>query len=279
MARKKQEDVQPQEKGEEQPLISTGETDFELPQEEGEDEVRAEEEHEEKEEEREEEDRSFRFKTQDEAEKAHSEAEKKMKQALAERDRALRMVENLSTRQSEPPRQPEESAEERIMGEAFQKINRLNSDDPDYDKQLAKIYARASADITEARIEEREREADRKQRITNYAEGKAKDAGLDSDFLLDAFWAAARVAPTHYGLDDQIDFAVKKVKEFTGHIEKETLERYKAEEDERRGLRPMSRGARGGPGRKAESEEPASLTDILKTHLPEVRRMRKEDIY
>lgn len=144
-----------------------------------------------------------RFKSQEEAEKAHAEAEKRMTQATTEaaeeRKAREKLEKELEELRAKPPEKKEEPVKEVTDEElnaqveavaeaaneqAMAEIAELDDQDPDYRKQVAKAWAKANAKIVKAASRATLSQADIDKLIDQRIEAKetaAKAAKAEED--------------------------------------------------------------------------------------------------
>ena len=205
----------------------------------------------------------YKYKSQDEAEKAYSEAVRKMTEATERASRYEKMLANLSTQKQTP--EVKESTAQKIAKEAMQKIRQIK-EDPNtdaYAEQAAIIWAEAQEQIADLKYGERYSIERNTQSMTAYAESKAKDAGLKSPMAIEAFWTVARSAPKGIPMDEQIDWAIQQVNTFIEEIKKESTEKDDGVEAEKKNLKVLGKGGKG-PSTKESTVEMPTIGDALR---------------
>lgn len=239
-----------------------------------------------------------KFASQQEAEKAYEEAQRALTAANMKlsdtTDRLLSLVGRGGSEQS-----PEQEEAEKEAGEAeyirdrrlqaIKEIEELDPDDDGHRERVAEIQARADADILSfGREQERKsREREQEQRasvleVERKIDAAMEEKGLDPKkgspdrVLFGHFANEIEVDPvtgalTHNGRSISEEDAVKMTVDAVINYNNKTLERFKAEEAQRRASRaqdedaPLPPGAEGPPRkpRQAPANKPATLGDTL----------------
>ncbi len=204
---------------------------------------------------------TLKYKNHEEAEAAYKELERK----LGEQGREL---ERLRRQPPSFPQQPiqQERPEHRIADEAVRKINALT--DEERATKGPRIWAEAQAEIARTVSSETTRQQEASRRQMEYIDGKAfdglKDLGLTKGDALSAFWSIAGGAPKHLPLDEQIGWAVDRVKAFVSEVVKQHTTRQNADEEARRKASVMGKGSTRRTPQGGGDEGPVSLADGFK---------------
>ncbi len=205
----------------------------------------------------------YKYKSQDEAEKAYNEAVRKMTESNEKAARYEKMLANLSIQKQTP--EVKESTAQKIAKEAMQRIRQITDDpNPDiYAEKAAIIWAEAQEKIADLKYGERHSHEQETQNVTTYAETKAREAGLKSQMAMEAFWIVARNAPKGISLDEQIDWSIQQVNTFIEEIRKESTEKTDGVEAEKKNFKVLGKGGKG-PSSKETVVEMPSLGDALR---------------
>jgi len=233
---------------------------------------------------------TFKYKSQEEAEKAHKEAERLMheraEEAKRERERSLELERQLNELRSKPAeKKDEEIKEKKLAGRIQSLLNNIEALDPEedgYQEKIAELWGSTLEDAVKEGVlriisEREEKEAEERRRILieeekrnaaiKTAEEEATKAGLDmageqsEDRRL--FWAFAVNAPQGT-LDSQIAWTVNEVKQIKASLGRKYLniagKAQKAQDENS----VLERQGAGRPAEKPEPAAPVSLSDALK---------------
>jgi len=204
----------------------------------------------------------FKYKDQTEAERAYQEAVRKMTEATERASRYEKMLERLSQNQPRPVEQ--EAPAKRIAKEALQQIKQLSPEDPNYEEKAAIIWAEAQEKIADAKYTEQNTRNMNQQQMTTYAESKAKEAGLTSPMMLEAFWTVARNAPSGIPFDDQVQWSINQVNQFIESIRQEATAQTTEQQVVKKDLKVLSKGGKGPGAPKDDEAEMPSLGAAIK---------------
>lgn len=220
-----------------------------------------------------------KYKTPEEAAKAAYNAQKRMHEATNETARLKKENEELKRQQqtyTPPPVQqkPEIPVEDAIADKYYADIERLKEDDPERDKKVVKLMAKMNAEISEATRTASERKNAEIQRHIQGVETQVRELGLDEN-LMEDFWIYAGNAPKHLNRDGAIQWTIDRINRLKGdenEVKKETLEKVRKDEKEKKRMSPLGKGGIK-PATRSKDEEPnLSLGEAL-------AQMRRQRVY
>ncbi len=210
-----------------------------------------------------------KFKTWEEAERAHEEATRKISQLGEESSKLRRRFDEIE-KSKEPAKDEMLEKRKAIRKEAYEKIAKLSTDlsESERSEQSGDIWLEASAKISRLENESIETERKGKSEMQNYVEDKLKDAGFTDATEKDFFWNYIVPKMPSYlknaSLDDQVEWGTeqltKLVSTFTERIKKGLEE----DGEDKKKLNVLGKGSsiRTGKKGKDEEEENVSLRDL-----------------
>lgn len=247
-----------------------------------------------------------RFKSWDEAERAHSESEKRMRRAFEEIAGYKRMLAETGggrTTEQPPPQKKALWTRERESFEAQRKaiplpdINDAKAVN-DYNDAVADLYFRVHSEFTDLGMQERAQAQETSNRMQGWIETEASKYGFtDEEFdlknedgtvekgtLRNVFWSVCQ-SPESFGisvrdgngrvlpLPEQVKAVAVGINRFLDSYFNYRLNRDKVSEGHRRDLTVLRRGS-SGPGKKGgeEEEEISTFADGIKQNLKNRKR-------
>lgn len=213
-----------------------------------------------------------KFKTWEEAEKAHEEATRKITQLGEEKSRVQRRLEEI-----DKPKDvlKDEIAEKKkaIRAETLEKIRRIPTDDPDREDKIAELWLEAGDKRAMLGYETAESQREGKTAQQKYVDGKLDEAGFKHEKEKDLFWNyILPKMPYHLrnaSGDEQMEWGVKKLTELVSDFVERTKQGIEEDGKDKEKLGILGKGSNiRRPGKKSE--------DAPSTMREELKQLRKE---
>ncbi len=208
-----------------------------------------------------------KFKTWEEAEKAHEEATRKISQLGEEKSRAQRRLEEIDKPKDV---QKDEIVEKKkaIRAETLEKIRRIPNDDPDREDKVAELWLEAGDKRAMLGYESAESAREGKTAQQKYVDGKLDEAGFKHEKEKDLFWKyILPQMPYHLrnaSGDEQMEWGVKKLTELVSDFVERTKQGIEEDGKDKEKLGILGKGSNIRRSPKKSDDTPSTMRDQLK---------------
>lgn len=224
--------------------------------------------------------KKYKHKTWEETEKARQElergfTEKSMKLSATERELAelKRPKESIVT--------IDDRIKEMTKG-TLSKIKSLPADSASRDEDAGYLWAKLQSDISDIKMEERERKHDTERDVIKRTYDRATKEGIKTDAELRILGYEFSKTDPSMSVDERISTAVNSTKETLSQIReglvvKPDLEKLEKDKKDKEDLKVLGRGSSRREKSEEEKEGSETMSQAL-SKLNEQRRMKKEDL-